>query len=101
MNGGLPWLIKLNILSLIENKIYISNDEKEYIKTIIDNISYEECFFETSEEEILLKNNITKIKRDNNVIYNALERDKYKCFFDNNHITFSNKPDLIMLKDII
>ena len=87
----LSYLIKWKILKLSKDKheVYISIYKYDFIKQIVDNMSYEDMFFDDEADEIFKKNAINhKIKRDNKLIKQVIEMNNYRCYLNENHITF-------------
>jgi len=86
-------LVKMEILQCINNNEYIIvNDCRDFIQQLLENVEYKDMFFEKEQSEIINSQqfikNIHKYKRDPQIRQEALKKANYKCFFDNNHITF-------------
>jgi 5-methylcytosine-specific restriction protein A len=86
----IPYLIKFNILSEMNDNIGIAKEKFGYIKSFIDAMEYEDMFFDNSISEIYLTNNIKKqhIKRNNSLINEIIQENNCMCFFNKEHITF-------------
>lgn len=87
----LSYLIKWKILELSKDKndVFISIYKYDFINQIVGNMNYEDMFFDDEADEIYKKNAINhKIKRDNKLIKQIIEKGNYKCYLNENHITF-------------
>lgn len=77
--------------------LQLSNNIKEFIQSIVDKMHYEDMFFKNENDFEDIKNNIRCKRRNNNIINSVLLKSNFKCFFDENHITFpsSNRPNYV------
>lgn len=75
----------------------------EFIEGIVDKMHYEEMFFESSKDFSDLKNNIRCKPRNQMVVQVVLEKSGYRCFFNENHITFEsyNRPNYVEAHHVI
>lgn len=75
----------------------------EFIEGIVDKMHYEEMFFESSKDFSDLKNNIRCKPRNQMVVQFVLEKSGYRCFFNENHITFEsyNRPNYVEAHHVI
>lgn len=83
----LSYLIKWNILEDNNGFISISPYKKDYIAQLLENNTYDNMFF--TEEQYFNKMYYTKkFTRNTELVKIILKKYNYKCFFDENHITF-------------
>lgn len=88
----LSYLIKWKILDIDNNRIFLTDYKKEFIASLLENITYDDMFF--TEEEAFNKTYHTKRKnrsRNSRLIKQVLNKYNNTCFFDKNHITFKTK----------
>lgn len=98
-------LRELNILKEVGNRrnsyITLNDGVKDFIQGIVDEMEYEDMFFESEKKFDQVKNRIRCKPRDPSVISNVLEENNYTCFFSEKHKTFPSNNRLIMWKGII
>lgn len=84
-------LVKINILNL-EFKSYSLDDSiKRMICQNINEVPYEDMFFNSNNEFEDTKNKFTKKNRNIELIKSVLKNSNYNCFFDEKHVTFPNE----------
>ncbi|HBJ76538.1 MAG TPA: hypothetical protein DDY68_01410 [Porphyromonadaceae bacterium] len=85
-------LKKLGILEADKENISLSPVLKPFIQELLGNVSYEDMFFteNTSEVNCNTKEKI-KYRRNQSIIKEVFKEYNYRCFFDENHITFPTK----------
>lgn len=90
------WVMSsLNTMNIVEmsgkrgKEIFsLANPINEFIEDIVDNMHFEDMFFETSNDLGKAKNKIRCKPRNPQIIKAVLEKSDYKCFFNEEHITF-------------
>lgn len=94
-------LREMKILKEVGNRknSYVTLDDsvKDFIQDIVDEMKYEDMFFESERKFDEVKNRIRCKPRNPSVIANVLEESGYKCFFSENHKTFpsNNRPNYV------
>lgn len=94
-------LREMNILIEIGNRknsyITLNDSVKDFIQEIVDQMEYEDMFFESEKKFDEVKNRIRCKPRNPSVISNVLEESNYTCFFSENHKTFTsnNRPNYV------
>ena len=81
---------QLNILYKEQDRYCLTKNANIFLKQFLMDSNYSEMFF-NNENYIELKNNIRKVKRDQNLIHKVLKKSDYSCFFDSTHYTFPSK----------
>ena len=100
-------LREMNIVKETGNRnnstLELASPIDEFIEEIVNKMHYEDMFFESSKDFSDLKNNIRCKARNQMVVQEVLEKSGYKCFFNENHITFEsyNRPNYVEAHHII
>ena len=87
-------LEKLNIVE--ENgtprnaNISLANPINEFIEDIVSKMQYKDMFFSNEKQFEDVKNTIRCKPRDQNIIYEVIKENDFKCFINENHKTFSS-----------
>lgn len=85
-------LKELNILEEVGNRgntyIKLANPINEFIQDIVDNMDYEDMFFNSGEEFADIKNNIRNRQPNPLTMNQVLEENGNKCFFNDEHDLF-------------
>ncbi len=87
----LPYLDKWDVIEDDGEFIKLTDYKRNLLKSTLGNMEYEEMFFESEQEFDDVKNRINHRPRDPTVISSVLEKSEYKCFFDENHLTFPSE----------
>ncbi len=84
-------LVDLNILKLCATKLSISDEMLEHMKVLYAKASFSDMFFTATICEV--NNSIAekRVKRDQSLIVDAKQRDKFLCCVDHAHNTFISK----------
>lgn len=83
----LSYLIKWEILGNENNNIFITPEKKDYIASLLENMTYDDMIF-TEDQYFNKMYYIKKFSRNQNLVRSILKKYKNLCFFDNNHTTF-------------
>lgn len=99
----LSYLIKWNVIIEKNESIILTDYKKELIKTFLKDLSYENMFFATDNEYCKIKNIQKTTKRNSKLSKSFIEKQDFKCFFDENHSTFptNSKPNYVEAHHII
>lgn len=84
----ISYLIKLNILEESNNKILLHHSTQKFLQPILENMNYEEMFFDDNNVSMVTNNISSGVKRNIALIENVIREEDYKCFINPNHITF-------------
>lgn len=90
------WVMSsLNTMNIVEmsgkrgkETFTLASPINEFIEGIVDNMYFEDMFFESSNDLSEVKNKIRCKPRNPKIIQAVLEKSNFKCFFDEKHITF-------------
>lgn len=93
----LSYLIKWGILEKKDDIIYLTNYKRNFLSKFLKHMKYKNMFFSGNEEYLIKLNNIGTKKRSRKIIEEALKEGEFKCFFNENHITFKTetKPNYV------
>ncbi|OED30395.1 HNH endonuclease signature motif containing protein [Methanosphaera sp. WGK6] len=102
----LPYWEKWNIIEYVtENdieKIKLVENKRDFLNGFLKEETYENMFFKTDFQYVSTKS-LKKHTRNYNLSVSVLEKSRYNCFFDKNHITFPSKsrPNYVEAHHII
>ena len=96
-NGRYDKLKTWVINSFVDLNLIVKNGENYELSPFVDSfifdlvktIDYKDMFYTNDLEENIIRNKIVvNVKRDSRVIYDALLNNHFKCYFNDEHITF-------------